>query len=121
VRALLGAAGRSPVAEINSGSPAAILRAAARTGRAQSRTRARRRPASAARFLLADAHDEFGILVERRLALDEPARHVRGHRADHVGDFVRLGEDAAADPGVVEQPVQALIAAHGNVGDGVDP
>ena len=34
---------------------------------------------------------------------------------------MRLGEDAAADPGVVQEAVQALVAAHGDMGDGVDP
>src|SRR5262249_45587164 len=65
--------------------------------------------AFAPRLLLADPHDEFGVLLERPLTLDEPARDVRGHRADHVGDFIRLGEDAPAYASVVQQAIEALV------------
>ncbi len=62
-----------------------------------------------------------GILVERALPLDDAARHVSGDRLHDVGNLVRLGEHVAADTGVVQKAVEALVAPHGDMGDGVDP
>jgi hypothetical protein len=65
--------------------------------------------------------DEFGIFVERPLALDQAARHVAGDRLHDIGDVMRLRQHPPADPGVVQEAVHALVAPHGDMGDGIDP
>ncbi len=68
-----------------------------------------------------DAGDEFGILVQRALALDEAARHIAGDGLDDIRNLVRLGQHTPADAGVMQEAVHALVAAHRDMRDGVDP
>src|SRR5712675_2973298 len=58
---------------------------------------------------------------ERALALDDAAGDVAGHRLDDLVDFGRFGQYRAAVAAVLHEAVGALVAAHVDMGDDVDP
>src|SRR6266851_2027386 len=83
-----------------------------------------RAPAAAAALearLLLEIAGRQRAVGERALALDQALRHVFRHRIDHLGDVHALGQHLAAVAAVLQEPVDALVAAHRDVGDGVDP
>ena len=55
------------------------------------------------------------------LALDQPARDIIGDGIDHRGDVVRFGNHDAAEPGVLHEAIDPLVAAHHDVRHHVDP
>jgi hypothetical protein len=55
------------------------------------------------------------------LALDHAARDVIGDGVDDDGHVVRFGEDDAAEAGILHEAIDALVAAHQDVCDDVDP
>ena len=61
------------------------------------------------------------IVGKRPLALDQPLRQIFGHRVDHLADVDALGQHLAAIAAVLQEPVDPLVAAHGDVRDRVDP
>ena len=55
------------------------------------------------------------------LALDHAARDIVGDGIDDDGHVVGFGEHDAAEPGVLHEAVDPLVAAHQDVRDDVDP
>ena len=58
---------------------------------------------------------------QRMLALDHAARDIVGDGVDDRRDLMGLGDDDAAEPGILHEAVDALVASHQHMGDHVDP
>ena len=58
---------------------------------------------------------------QRVLALDHAARDIVGDGVDDNGDIVGLGKHDAAETGILHEAVGALVAAHQDVRDHIDP
>ncbi len=65
-----------------------------------------------------DRRSGFG---ERALAFDDALRDIFRHRCRDVGDADALRQHLAAVAGVLKKTVDPLVAAHRDMGDGVDP
>ena len=73
-------------------------------------------------FAARDAQNQFGILVERTLAFDQAARNIGGDCGNDLRNLVRLREHMTADLRIlVQETVNALVAPHGDMSDGIDP
>src|SRR5436190_23050360 len=60
-------------------------------------------------------------LGERALALEEPLCQIFGDGVHDLWGVHGFGEDRAAVAGFLQEPVDALVAAHAYVRDSVDP
>src|SRR6202030_425291 len=67
------------------------------------------------------ARHELSVAGDDALALDQPPGDVFRHRAGHFLDVGGFGDHAPAVTGVLDEPIDALIAAHRDVGDHIDP
>jgi len=58
---------------------------------------------------------------KRSLALDHPPRDVSGHRLSDLRDVVAFGQDGTAVARLLHEAILALVAAHLDMRDHVDP
>ena len=67
------------------------------------------------------AQREIGIVGERALAFDQAPGDIARHRLRDVGNLRRFRDHLAAVARVLHEAIDALVAAHADVSDGVDP
>ena len=58
---------------------------------------------------------------QRVFALDHAARHIIGNGVDDSGDIMGLGDHDAAEPGVLHEAIDALVAPHHHMRHHIDP
>src|SRR3981081_3978890 len=58
---------------------------------------------------------------QRMFALDHPARHIVDDGIDQCSDIMGFRDHYPAETGVLDKTINALVAAHQNVSDNVDP
>ena len=58
---------------------------------------------------------------ERAFALNDALRHIFGDRLDHLDHIDRLCQHLAAVAGVLQETIDALVTAHVDMCDGINP
>jgi hypothetical protein len=85
------------------------------------RTRQRRRHRSPAATRTPTRLMKSGSSSSARSRSTRRRAKYSGDGPDDGGNFSGLGEHPAADAGVVQEPVDALVTSHRDVSDGIDP